>query len=246
MKSYSAHDLWRYELKYRINLWQYFQVKQALVPYMIKDGYTLRGPEEKYFVRSLYYDSPDYMSYTEKIDGNLGRIKMRLRTYTPWAEDLAKVRVELKTRRGNTMVKYNTFVTAQEYEEFIRTKHWPDRTNPVLSEFERLVLVRNQSPILLVQYWREGYEPRDKSGYRVTFDHRVQSAPATTLYPEQPFFRYHYAHEVILEVKCRNQRPLWLAKLMLRYGLKFTANSKYTQGVELACPNVKTPAWSYR
>jgi len=243
--NYSAHDLWRYELKYRLNLWQYHQVKHALVPHMKKDNFTLAAPEHKYFVRSLYYDSPEYMSYIEKVDGAFGRIKMRLRTYTNCPGDNADVRVELKTRRGNTMVKYNTFASAQEYQEFVRTRHWPSSDDPVLSEFERLVLVRNQSPKLLVQYWREGYEPRDKSGYRVTFDHRVQSVAAKTLYPETCMFRHHNANEVILEVKCRNQRPLWLANVMMRYGLKFTANSKYVQGVELACPDVTTPAWSH-
>jgi hypothetical protein len=244
-EKYSAHDLWRYELKYRLNLWQYNQVKHALVPYMKMDSFSLRAPERKYLVRSLYYDSSDYLSYQEKVDGSFGRIKMRLRSYTNSGEERGPVRVELKTRRGNTMVKYCSFVSFTEYEEFLQSKHWPSTEDAVLSEFERLVLVRNQSPKLLVEYRREGYEPRDKSGYRVTFDHRVRSAAAKTLFPHQPLFRGHYANEVIMEVKCRDQRPLWLTNLMLRYGLKFTANSKYVQGVELACPDNITPIWSY-
>ena len=244
-EKYAAQDLWRYELKFRLNLWQYNQVKHALVPHMKMDGFSLRAPDRKYLVRSLYYDSSDYMSYKEKVDGSFGRIKMRLRSYSDSPEDQGQVRVELKTRRGNTMVKYCSFVSHGEYEEFLRSKHWPSTEDAVLSEFERLVLVRNQSPKLLVQYRREGYEPRDRSGYRVTFDHSVKSASATTLFPNQPLFRDHYANEVILEVKCRHQRPLWLANVMMRYGLKYTANSKYVQGVELACPDVITPTWSY-
>lgn len=242
---YAAENLWRYELKYRINLWQYNQVKLALVPYMKKDSYTLRAPDHKYLVRSVYYDSPDYMSYLEKVDGNFGRIKMRLRTYTDNPEERGPVRAELKTRRGNTMVKYSTFVTADEYEEFISTKHWPSTENPVLSEYERLVHVRNQGPKLLVEYRREGYEPRDKSGYRVTFDHRVRSVAAAQLYPKSPLWRDHYSNYIVLEVKCRDQRPPMLVNLMLRYGLKYVANSKYVQGIELACPDVTTPSWSY-
>lgn len=245
IEKYAAENLWRYELKYRLNLWQYNQVKHALVPYMKKDKFTLRAPDQKYLVRSLYYDSPEYMSYQEKVDGSFGRIKMRLRTYSANPEDNEPVRVELKTRRGNTMVKYCTFVSIEEYQEFVRSKHWPNLDDPVLREYERLVHVRNQSPKLLVEYRREGYEPRDVSGYRVTFDHKVQSAAAKSLFPEKVLFRPHYANEIILEVKCRNQRPLWLANLMLRYGLKFTANSKYVQGIELACPDVTTPSWSY-
>lgn len=245
LEKYAAENLWRYELKYRINLWQYNQVRLALAPYMKKDKYTFRAPHQKYLVRSLYYDSPDYMSYKEKVDGNFGRIKMRLRTYTDNPEERGPVRAELKTRRGNTMVKYWTFVTADECEEFINTKHWPNTQNPVLSEYERLVHVRNQGPKVLIEYHREGYEPRDKSGYRVTFDHGVRSFAAAQLYPARPHWRDHYSNYVIMEVKCRNQRPPMLVNLMLRYGLKYTANSKYVQGIELACPDVTTPAWSY-
>jgi hypothetical protein len=245
LEKYSPDMLWRYELKYRINMWQYNQVKLALVPYMKMDPYTLRAPDRKYLVRSLYFDSPDYLSYREKINGDFGRIKFRIRTYTDDAAEAAPVRVELKTRRGNTMVKYATFVSAAECDEFLRTRHWPNTEHPVLREFERLALVRNLEPKILVEYRREGYMPRDKSGYRVTFDHWVHSAASDCLYPRNPWFRKHYANEIILEVKCRNQRPPWLANLMLRYGLKFTANSKFVQGIELACPDVVTPIWSY-
>ena len=184
---YAPEKLWRYELKYRINMWQYNQVKLALVPYMKMDSYSLRAPDRKYLVRSLYFDSPDYLSYREKINGTLGGLNFACAPIltTP---DAAPVRVEMKTRRGNTMVKYATFVTAAECDEFLRCRHWPNTENPVLSEFERLALVRNLEPKILVEYRREGYEPRDKSGYRVTFDHWVHSAASDCLYPSSLAF----------------------------------------------------------
>ena len=36
----------------------------------------------------------------------------------------------------------------------------------------------------------------------------------------------------------------WLRNIVQKHGLKIVANSKYVQGIEVACPEVVTPAWS--
>ncbi|HZK24359.1 MAG TPA: polyphosphate polymerase domain-containing protein [Oscillospiraceae bacterium] len=234
---------WRFELKYRLTLQQYYQFRNALVPYMEQDPYT--KPTGSYLVRSLYFDTYDYQAYHEKVNGDYGRIKIRVRAYTDSPVGDPPLRVELKTRWGSAMEKYSCFTTATIYNQFMHTHHWPeDETNPVLIEFARLYHLRTLRPQLLVQYQRQGFKARDNSNLRITFDSYVSSASAETIFPEEPFLRAQQPHEIILEIKCQKDHPRWLSQLVRQHGLKLQANSKYARGIEISRPDVVTPRWS--
>ncbi|MBN2434557.1 MAG: polyphosphate polymerase domain-containing protein [Spirochaetes bacterium] len=223
---------WRFELKYRISYFDYYKIRSALAPYMKKDFFTLKEPDEKYLVRSLYYDTYDYKAYDEKMSGDCDRIKFRLRTYSDTYSDDVKVRAELKVRRGNAMEKFTAFVKGSDYRCFMHNGLWNVK-NPVLDEYARYVYMRELKPQILIQYFREGFEERARGGLRITFDHNVQSIQSDTLFPEKnAFLRHHMPHTVVLEIKCRNERPQWLRSLVRDHGLKIIANSKFTQGIQ--------------
>jgi len=243
-RSLEGLSSWRFELKYRMSPMQYHMVKSALVPYMEPDEHTRRSDSGKYLVRSLYFDTSTYQAYHEKIAGDFGRVKMRLRSYGDTAEG-APVRVELKTRRGPVMEKHRCFVTASDCARFLEDWHWPAPDDPVLVEFERMLHLGARRPKVLVEYKREGLEARSRGDLRITFDHDVQSASASRMFPEHPFFRDHHRHQVIMEVKFRIPPPAWLTALVKQYGLKFVANSKYARAIEVSQPDVVAPAWSY-
>ena len=244
LKSRDVTGNWRFEYKYKLPLALYRQVRHSLVPYTEPDDYTRAAIGKAYLVRSLYYDTDDFRAYHEKIGGDYGRTKLRIRTYGSELSGDSVIRVELKTRRGPPMEKFSTFVSADSYAAFMQTRHWPEIGNAVLAEFERLVHLRALRPKLLVEYSREGLKPRSREDLRITFDHRVQSASATSLFPDHIYLRDHHRHETILEVKCRNEQPTWLAKLIKLHGLKPMANSKYTRGIEISRHDVVTPMWT--
>jgi hypothetical protein len=235
---------WRFELKYRLSPQQYHQVHSALVPYMEPDPYTRGAPSGLYLVRSLYYDTYDYKAYHEKMGGDYGRTKLRIRAYTNDPGENQPVRVELKTRRGSAMEKFSIFVPGADGRTFLETRHWPRHDSPVLTEFERLLHLWALRPKLLVEYQREGLQSRQREDLRITFDHHVHSTASSSLFPQHPFFRKHHPHTIILEIKCRNEQPQWLTKLIKTHRLKFVANSKYTQGIEISRPDAVTPTWS--
>ncbi|MDW7651816.1 MAG: VTC domain-containing protein [Bacillota bacterium] len=89
-----------------------------------------------------------------------------------------------------------------------------------------------------------GLKSRQMEDLRITFDQDVRSSSASLLFPRQPFFRTHNKNEIILEIKCRNEQPARLTKIVRRHGLKVVANSKFTQGIEMSRPDVVTPMWS--
>lgn len=224
---------WRYEIKYQLTYQQYQQVKSALSPYVRLDPYTEAAPSRKYLVRSLYFDSPDYQAYNEKLEGEHSRYKFRIRTYSNTLETGSVIRVEAKVRQGARMEKFGAFVSTEAYNEFMRRYHWDCEPNPVLVEFERSVHARVLRPKILVEYRREGFQSRNKEGVRVTFDHHVSSAQSDNLFPAHAFFRQHYPHQIVLEIKHREQQPDWLKAVVRAQGLKVEPNSKYCQGIEI-------------
>jgi len=224
---------WRYEIKYQLTYQQYQQVKSAIYPYIQFDPYTKAVPSHKYLVRSLYFDSLDYQSYNEKLGGNYSRYKFRIRAYSDSMQSDSVIRIEIKLRQGARMEKHGTIVSTAAYCDFMRNYHWDCESSPVLIEFERNIHARILRPKVLVEYQREGFQSRTKEGVRVTFDHHVRSAQTKMLFPSHAFFHQHNPHQVVLEVKHRDQQPDWLKTIVQMQGLKIETNSKYCQGIEI-------------
>lgn len=231
----------RYELKYRLTYFQYLKMRNAIHPYMVMDPFTQAQESKSYLVRSLYFDTDDFHSYDEKMNGDCDRVKLRLRTYPYGEEYLKYVRVELKLREGNRAVKKSVFVPLDEYRHFMTTRHWQSFDHPITNGFERTVLKQAMRPKVLIEYDREGYQTRLKSGLRITFDHRLRSAHARDLFPEHCFYRQLYPRGVVLEIKFKDQLPLWLESLVRQQGLKVIANSKYTQCLQVARHDLHHP-----
>jgi hypothetical protein len=231
----------RIELKYRLTYFQYLKVRNAIRPYMVTDPYTRYAPTNCYLVRSLYFDTADYRAYEQKMNGDCDRVKLRLRAYHAEEAETNPIRVELKMRQGNRMIKKNVFVSNEEYRHFIKHRHWKDLQDPTTIEFERHSLTQSLSPVILVEYEREGYQTRFKSDLRITFDHRVRAAHTRTLFPEHPFFQMLTPRSVVLEIKFKENLPSWLGWLVREQGLKVIANSKYTQCLQIARHNLYHP-----
>ena len=224
----------RMELKYRISYFDYLKIRSAIRAYMKKDPYTKLAKGKGYTVCSLYYDTYDYSLFFEKMSGDSERVRYRLRTYNEDKAKVKAVRVELKVRKGNHFEKYSTFVSLEDYEYFIRHRRWLKTDHPILTDFEHSVHLRELRPKTLVRYYREGYQSRKKEDLRITFDHRVSSAQAVTLFPGHLFFKMHHPQVVVMEIKFKKDFPAWLHALVQSYGLRVVANSKFTQSISVA------------
>lgn len=236
---------WRFEYKYRVLPQQYHCLRAAIRPFAQPDPYTKSAPHGRYFVRSLYFDSADFRSYQEKVDGVSDRTKLRIRTYSHRPQDNPDIRVEMKARKGIVIEKQNTFISQADYHAFMQHGHWPNQDDPVLVEFERYVRLKALLPMILVQYSREGYSANTQDGLRITFDHQVQSASSRSLFPHASVFRTHHRGMVILEIKCNKSQPHWLRQIVQTHNLRIVANSKFAQGIELSRPEIVQPSWSY-
>ncbi len=232
---------WRFEYKYRISIYQYYRLKNHLALYMTPDHYSKVAPGGRYLVRSLYFDNDQFQAYFEKVEGNFGRIKCRIRTYSTSQNPETVIKAELKNRWGESIEKYSTLISGDDYRIFMKTGHWARPENPILQEFERLVFLRAMRPKVLVEYNREGFEPRSRENVRLTFDHKVSSYFCEDLFPRSTLMKAHHRHSIVLEIKCRRNQPAWLSRLVRDHNLKYIANSKYTQAVETVRPDLQNP-----
>ena len=232
----------RFEYKYILSKAQYYAVKNALMPYIEKDFYTKHAENHRYLVRSLYFDTHSLKAFHERNDGQYGRIKIRLRVYQDTFNEDGLLSVELKTKKGMAMTKYSTLIPLNSYNTFLEKGIFNEMDDhPVVAEFLRLKAARSLEPQLIVQYLREGYQPKAPGNLRITFDHSVSSSRANTLFPQNILLRPHRPKNVILEIKCQSSQPDWLRKIVKTHNLKIITNSKYVQGIEVIRPNMITP-----
>lgn len=235
MKKFTDIDKSRYEFKYRISYHDYLQIRNSIKRFMKKDEFTSNAEGRGYLVRSLYFDTLNYDAYHEKTGGDNQRNKLRIRTYDIDPTEKCVIRAELKQRRSNLVIKYSSFVTYGQYLYFEGNNIWNnEEDNTVLTEFNRHLKGRCFQPMVLVEYLREGYKTAIKNDLRITFDHEVKSKQSKTLFPPNLNYRKHYDSSVIMEVKFKDQIPVWLKSLIHQHGLKIIANSKFTQAIQLS------------
>lgn len=227
-----AEPAMRFERKYRLDIRAYTCLQAALRRFTRPDGFTEAQPKQRYFIRSLYFDTFDYSAYQEKMAGETNRIKLRLRSYWAERERVAFVKAEIKTRMGNMVGKFEEQVGLDNAECFVRKNKWDAEVGSVAQEFRRLALLKNQRPVLLVDYYREAFVPMDGSDIRITFDHSLRFAAAQALFPKHAFYQSASPRIVVLEIKSKEDEPSWLEEIVRSHSLTSEPNSKYAWGIE--------------
>lgn len=229
----------RFELKYLLTLQQAEHFKSALRPFMIPDnhGYS----KGRYSLSSLYYDSPDYRCYWEKVDGLLVRRKLRLRHYEDSAifSDETPVFVEIKQRVDRVTQKRRVILPYCEALRLCNDRQIPEHApedRAVIEEIYAFVWQYNLSPASLVRYDRQAFVGTDYDpGLRVTFDTSL-TFQVHPLHLHEPSYGLLMLppNQVVLEIKVNERIPNWLADMIAKFNLKLIRTSKYCLSIEAA------------
>ncbi len=213
----------RFELKYQLTIQQYLIFKTGLLTFARKDQYS-KTSTGNYFVRSLYYDNSNYLCYHDKIEGESTRSKLRFRIYNP---------VENKNKFGERMLKKVFRSPLEDYYSYLETDHFKT-INPVLEEFQRMKLRHCFSPLVVIDYYREGFESKIDKKLRLTIDHGLTSYPSSDLFNTNHTPVFVKRDPIILEIKTNSNVPPWLMKLIKTHSLVRVSNSKYCLGLSNA------------
>ncbi|MHC1719343.1 MAG: polyphosphate polymerase domain-containing protein [Clostridiaceae bacterium] len=216
---------YRHEYKHYINIADYLAIRQRLSLIANPDSHA--GPDGKYRIRSLYFETPDDKNLKEKLYGLNNREKFRIRYYN---DDTDFIRLEKKTKVNGFGNKISAPITKEECEKLIAgdTEWMRNSEHPLILELYAKMKFQLLHPKTIVDYIREPfiYNP---GNVRVTIDSEIETGiNSKDLFNQNlPTVRSNAGNVIILEVKYDEFLPEIIKVILQTKNRKSTAFSKY-------------------
>ena len=212
----------RHELKHYINYADMVELR-ARLPFIAEHD-PFGGAENRYRVRSLYFDDYNDRALQEKMFGVDVREKFRLRFYN---SDTSFIRLEKKSKRNNLCYKQSAVLTEAECRRLLAADLCVLQENgsPLCLELYakmhyKLLRVKN-----IVDYWSEAYT-YSPGNVRITLDYDIRTMPSSYGFLEQtPCLPI--PNVFLLEVKYDEFLPEVVRNLVALANRRVTAFSKY-------------------
>lgn len=228
----------RVEHKYFVNRTTATALERDIRSFMKPDSYT--EASGGYLVRSIYFDTHNYMAYHDKISGLPIRHKLRMRVYGDQPQNSPFIRLEIKSRYINVIHKIIVDVPRQHHRDILfalQNYRLPAQsflnTRDVSKEFFRIQRLYNMKPQILVQYRRRAYEKNEFNRVRLNFDYElVASRHLDLLSPLQGARSLLKYGNAIFEIKVDGIMPFWLHQLIAKYDLQNEAISKFCYSIQ--------------
>ena len=199
-------------------------LRQRLAAVMKPDVNAVDG---KYFVRSLYFDTPSDRALREKIDGVSRREKFRIRCYNG---DTSVIHLEKKSKVGGLGNKQSAPLTAEETKRIVDGDlDWMlGSSEALVRELYSKMQTQRLMPKTIVDYTREAfvYAP---GNVRVTIDYDIRTALGCTGFLSADCATIPAGDSVILEVKWDEFLPDTIRSIIQLDGRHSAAFSKYAQ-----------------
>ncbi len=231
MPTYTA-TLNRFEVKYLVPTRTIPELTADLAEFTVPDPHA---GAEGYGVFTVYWDSPDWAFFWEKIEGLKYRRKLRFRRYLGGEP---KVFIEIKQREDRTLQKRRLeWPLAQVLETFTpgATGDW-DRVSedPVATEVLLMIHRLRLAPRMAILYRRRALFGAFDPELRLTFDSRLQysAADLDIARPWDTGKSIMDPRVSVLEVKYNHRAPVWLTKLARSRELNVVRMSKFCTAVD--------------
>jgi hypothetical protein len=229
----------RYELKYVLTREQYSSVVEDLAAYMQPDPH---GDENgHYLVTSLYYDTPEYKAYWDKMEGLRFRRKLRVRVYGEGVVTPDTIcSVEIKQRTNRTVQKKRVALSHSTAIALcgagVGVNGMPGAGRAVIDEVQYLRSVLQLQAACIVSYDRQAFIGTERDpGLRVTFDTNMKGRTHDLSLLSQDYAENHFfvpPQWYIMEIKADGHVPYWLTGLTTQHGCTLRRISKYCTALE--------------
>jgi SPX domain protein involved in polyphosphate accumulation len=241
----------RYELKYLLRREQIAPLVEELQQTLTLDAHS--GPLGTYPITSLYFDTPAYKAYWDKLDGHRSRRKVRVRVYgdtviTPETTAFLEIkqRINKLMRKRRVLLPYGVATAFDEYETIAaeiseaRGEAGDGGGAALLQEAYYLYRTLQLRPACVVTYDRMAFEGDARApDLRITLDTNLRgrihdlsllsSATAHGRATDRQVLGPEYA---VLEVKANYNVPRWVAQMTARHRCTFCRISKYCMALE--------------
>ena len=226
----------RIELKYLLPDRYIPEFIERILPYTQPDPFLVEENKGRraYSVTSLYFDSTDLHSLSEKDAGLLSRRKIRLRTYAEEFSNDEFSFLEIKRRHDFVVSKDRLSLTVGNFDDAIPMSGLMDHllqrveaSEEVTHEAHVLQDWFNLQPTTYVSYHRTPFVGMQDRRFRITVDSNIQAAwkPMTLMGP-QLLQECHPGWSVV-ELKANHASPAWFHDVIQNFDLTRVAHSKY-------------------
>lgn len=214
---------YRHEYKIQITLPDMYEIKSRLLTVASMDGHCVDG---RYYIRSLYFDTPWDNALREKLDGVNRREKFRMRYYNG---DTDYMRLEKKSKLDGLCRKQSARLTKRQAQKIVDgdVLWMRDAESPLIRELYMKMRTRLLEPKTIVDYTREPFV-YSYGNVRVTFDYDIRTGLKCTDFlspgcvtipvPDNP---------VIMEVKWDEYIPDVIKNAVQLKSRQISAFSKY-------------------
>lgn len=209
--------------------WKYLDQVDHL-GFCLQDYHQNLQPEflRPYKVLNLYFDTRCLRSFYGKLDGDIEKVKFRLRAYG--SDNYQTWKAEVKFKQGDLVHKSSRIVCHRQDQlgDVIRCLHspynWPvTQTSRVISDYTYL------TPVIWVGYERYAYQSIDRQ-VRITIDSNIGGHAYSGLSVPNVFAQR--LETGVLEVKQENYQPDWLGRLKANLRPCRRSFSKYASCVQ--------------
>lgn len=215
----------RHEWKIEINTADLLALRSRLRAVMASDEHAING---RYFIRSLYFDSPTDRALREKIDGVNQREKFRIRYYNG---DTGFLSLEKKSKLNGLCKKQSVQLTVKQVQAILNgdTVWTPQNAPPLVQELFYKMKTEGLQPKVVVDYIREPFVYRP-GNVRITFDYGIRTGLRCTDFLNADFVTIPAGDApILMEVKWDAFLPDVVRDLIQLPGRRASAFSKYAQ-----------------
>lgn len=215
---------YRHELKHKILNAELDGLRARLNRVLKTDSNVLQ--DGGYFIRSLYFDTPEDKALVEKIDGVAIREKFRIRFYNHKSNF---IRLEKKMKHNNMIAKISAPLTKEEVDCIVNNdiEFLKNSSHNLLRELYVKMKCERLKPKSIVDYYRYAYIFRP-GNVRVTIDTDIRGLESTDLFNKNLATQSIVEKEIsVLEVKYDEFIADFILDLVQINRNSYTAVSKY-------------------
>ena len=224
----------RHESKFLIDRAIYKELEHRILQYMDLDEYNKSN--ESYTISNIYFDTEENHLIRNSISKPQYKEKLRLRAYGVPTEN-EKVYLEIKKKVCGVVNKRRTKLNLTEAYDFVATGEKPDiksyMNKQVLNEIEYILKIYVLKPKLYLAYDRKAFFSKANRDLRISFDSNIRTRRYDLKLESGDYGEKQLEKDkLLMEIKSKNNIPLWLSSLLSEYKIYRTSYSKYGKEYE--------------
>ncbi|MDR3276586.1 MAG: polyphosphate polymerase domain-containing protein [Treponema sp.] len=218
----------RYEKKYQLNAFQYYELSESLKGLAETDEYGFSD------IYSLYFDTEDYRIMRRCIDAKGYKEKLRLRAYgLPGPEGW--VYLELKKKLQGLTYKRRLPLRYGELAAYLDERCAQQQYGQIDNEIDWFIRTHRPGPRFQVAYKRLALRGIEDPEFRVTFDSHIRCCPSGLDFAGSNTVPMIGAGEYIMEIKCIAAIPGCLSRQLSALRIFPVSFSKSVRAYGLLC-----------